>query len=181
MTTRSAERERTPTDAELRRLFDHWEQNPWQKIPMVAICQFALASAMRLSEITRITAEDVNEDQRAVWIRKRKHPRKKEQNDQLVPLVGEAWTMVAAKLEHQNTGRLFPYNPRSVSSAFTRACQACGIEDLHFHDLRHAATAALFRMGLDIPRVALITGHHSWENLKRYTNLKPGDVHSALA
>ena len=38
----------------------------------------------------------------------------------------------------------------------------------------------LFRMGLDIPRVALITGHRSWENLKRYTNLGPEDVHGRL-
>jgi len=181
MSTRSDERDREPTDAELRCLFDHWEANPRQKIPMVELCRFALASAMRAGEICRITAEDVIEDQRAVWIRKRKHPRKKDQNDQLVPLVGDAWTMVKAKVDAKTTGRLFPYNRESVSAAFTRACQACGIENLHFHDLRHRATRQLFAMGLDIPRVALITGHHSWENLKRYTNLKPGDVHDVLS
>ncbi|MCP5318906.1 MAG: site-specific integrase [Chromatiaceae bacterium] len=181
LNTRSNERDRTPTQAELDALFAHWAaENPWRHIPMIEVVRFALASAMRLGEITRITAEDVDEARRAVIIRQRKDPKKKELNDQLVPLVGEAWTMVQMKLDAKATGRLFPYNPRSVSAAFTRTCQKVGIADLHFHDLRHAATAQLFRMGLDIPRVAMITGHRSWENLKRYTNLQPEDVHDAL-
>ena len=31
----------------------------------------------------------------------------------------------------------------------------------------------LFRMGLDIPRVALMTGHKTWAMLRRYTDIKP--------
>jgi len=54
------------------------------------------------------------------------------------------------------------------------------IEDLHFHDLRHRATVQFFRMGLDIPRVALLTGHKTWAMLRRYTDIKPADVHAAL-
>lgn len=55
------------------------------------------------------------------------------------------------------------------------------IIDLHFHDLRHRATAEFFRMGLDIPRVALLTGHKTWSMLRRYTKIKPEDVHAAVA
>jgi integrase len=179
--TRSRERERVPTQAELECLFGHWATNPRQKIPMVEVVRFALVSAMRLGEICRIRAEDVDSERRTVIIRQRKDPRKKEQNDQVVPLIGEAWTMVEARLRTTKKGALFPYQPASVSTAFTRACQVCGIDDLHFHDLRHAATVALFRMGLDIPRVALITGHRSWENLRRYANLTAEDVHNALS
>ena len=36
-------------------------------------------------------------------------------------------------------------------------------------------------MGLDIPRVALLTGHKTWAMLRRYTDIKPADVHAALA
>ena len=45
----------------------------------------------------------------------------------------------------------------------------------------HRATADLFRQGLDIPRVALMTGHKTWAQLKRYTNIRPEDVHAAVA
>ena len=75
---------------------------------------------------------------------------------------------------------LFPYDPRSVSASFTRACTALGIEDLHFHDLRHRAAAQFFRMGLGIPQVALLTGHKTWAMLRRYTAIKPEDVHAAI-
>ena len=36
-------------------------------------------------------------------------------------------------------------------------------------------------MGLDIPRVALLTGHRTWAMLRRYTDIKPADVHIAVA
>jgi site-specific recombinase XerD len=38
----------------------------------------------------------------------------------------------------------------------------------------------LFEAGLDIPRVAMISGHQSWATLKRYTHLKPADVVARL-
>lgn len=51
------------------------------------------------------------------------------------------------------------------------------IEDLRFHDLRHEGTSRLFEAGLSIERVALVTGHKDWRMLRRYTNLKPEDLH----
>ena len=53
-------------------------------------------------------------------------------------------------------GRVFPHNHRSVSAAFTRACNKLKIEDLHFHDLRHEGTSRLFEAGLTIEKVALV-------------------------
>jgi integrase len=179
--TRSNERDREPTDAELARLYMHWDANDRQRIPMTTICQFALATAMRQDEICRIQIEDVDHIARTVIIRDRKDPREKAGNDQVVPLLPAAWAIVEPILRERSVGSVFPYNSASVSTAFTRACQALGIKDLHFHDLRHRATADLFRMGLDIPRVALMTGHKTWAQLRRYTNIKPADVHAAVA
>lgn len=64
-----------------------------------------------------------------------------------------------------------------MGAAFRRACQELKIEDLHFHDLRHEGTSRLFEAGLSIERVALVTGHKDWRMLRRYTNLKPEDLH----
>lgn len=180
LTTRSRERDREPTDAELARLYAHWERNPAQRIPMALLCRFALVSAMRLGEICRIQIEDVDHIARTVVIRDRKDPREKLGNDQAVPLLPAAWEIVEPILRERSSGNIFPYRAESVSTAFTRACAALEIEDLHYHDLRHRATADLFRMGLDIPRVALMTGHKTWAQLRRYTNIKPADVHAAV-
>ena len=53
-----------------------------------------------------------------------------------------------------------------------RAVALLGIENLHFHDLRHEGVSRLFEMGLSLPRVAAVSGHRSWTTLKRYTHLR---------
>jgi integrase len=180
LNTRSTEREREPTDDELRRLYDHWASVPRQRIDMPTLCRFALATGMRLGEICGLQVDDVDRQARTVVIRDRKDPRNKVGNNQTVPLLPDAWAIVEPLIEGREDGDIFGVRAASVSTAFTRACQTTGIDDLHFHDLRHRATAAFFRMGLDIPRVALLTGHKTWAMLRRYTDIKPADVHAAV-
>ncbi|MRW85667.1 tyrosine-type recombinase/integrase [Pseudoduganella sp. FT26W] len=178
--TRSAERNREPTADELKKIYTLWQNNKRQKIPMATLCAFALATAMRQEEICSILWKDLDTEKRTVVIRNRKDPRKKIGNDQIVPLLPAAWAIIDPLLPQQMVGRVFPYNAASVSAAFTRACTKLEIDDLHFHDLRHKATSDLFRSGLTIPQVALLTGHKTWTQLKRYTHTKPEDVHAAL-
>ncbi len=182
LNTRATERSREPTDTELQRLYAHWRSKPRQFIDMELVCRFAIASGMRLAEICRLVAADVDAAARTVVIRDRKDPRDKAGNDQTVPLLADAWKIVKSRLAVADGGLLFPYRGASVSTAFTRACADLEppIVDLHFHDLRHRATAQFFRMGLDIPRVALLTGHKTWTMLRRYTDVKPADVHAAV-
>lgn len=54
-----------------------------------------------------------------------------------------------------------------VGAAFTRATQSLGIDNLHFHDLRHEATSRLFERGYSIQEVAQLAMHESWTTLKR--------------
>ncbi|MEO1926876.1 MAG: site-specific integrase [Gammaproteobacteria bacterium] len=166
--TRSKRRDRIPTDKELKNLCDYWDNNAWQQIPMTDIVKFAVASCMRQNEITHILIQDVDVRNKTVIIHERKDPKNKEDNDQVVPLVGEAWTIVKPRLKNKGS-RLFPYDSRSVSAAFTRSCKKLKIKDLHFHDMRHAGITDLFRQGLPIQLVAIVSGHKDWMSLKRYT------------
>ena len=181
--TRSRERDREPTDGELSSLYAYWQSSPRQVIDMTTLCRFALASAMRQDEICQLQIQDIDREAHTVVIRDRKDPRNKSGNDQTVPLLPEAWAIVEPLIEGRESGNVFDARASSVSTAFTRTCKAVEppIVDLHFHDLRHRATAQLFRMGLDIPRVALMTGHKTWAMLRRYTDIKPADVHTAAA
>jgi integrase len=182
LVTRSQERDREPTDDELRRLYDLWDNNLRQKVPMTMLCQFALATGMRQGEICRLEIEDIDRKGRTVIIRDRKDPMKKQGNHQTVPLLADAWAIVEPLIKGRAIGYLFPYQESSVSAAFTRGCKNVKppIIDLHFHDLRHRATASFFRMGLDIPRVALLTGHKTWAMLARYTKITSSDVHDSI-
>jgi len=47
----------------------------------------------------------------------------------------EAWAII--RRQPRTSPYIFPYNPRSIQAAFTRACQMLGIVDYHFHDNRH--------------------------------------------
>lgn len=182
LNTRSRERDREPTDEELQRLFAYWAAHPRQRIDVALLCRFALATGMRQGEICGLQVEDVDRERRTVVIRDRKDPRNKAGNDQTVPLLTEAWAIIEPLIDGREEGSIFNVRAASVSTAFTRACKLVKpkIEDLTFHDLRHRATAQFFRMGLDIPRVALLTGHKTWAMLRRYTDIKPEDVHAAV-
>lgn len=178
LTGKSKHRNRRPTADELE-LIMGWlarrEQRVHASIPHRDIVRFAIASCMRAGEIGRITWRDLDEQRRTVIIRERKDPSNKHQNDQEVPLLGEAWEIVAR--QPRTDERIFPYNMESVSAAFERAVKALDIVDLRFHDLRHEGTSRLFEAGYSIQEVAIVTGHKSWNNLKRYTQLDPAALH----
>jgi integrase len=172
---RSRERSRRPTQGELQRLRDHWNAKPLMQIPMVDIMEFAVASAWRLGEICRVQWADLDTDARTIVIRDRKDPRIKFDNDQTVPVFDPMMAII--KRQPRTDAAVFPYKTLSISTAFTKACQRLGIEDLRFHDLRHEGTSQLFERGYQIQEVALCTGHKDWKMLARYTQLQAKDLH----
>ena len=176
ISTRSKERTRRPSKDELDRLCDYFDGR--SRMPMRDIIQFAVATAMRLDEIMRVRWDDLNETDKTIVIRDRKHPNQKLGNDQEVPLLGESFEIV--KRQPKVEDRIFPYNGKTISSIFPRACQALGIEDLRFHDLRHEGVSRLFERGFRIEQVSLVSGHRDWKMLKRYTQLKAADLHRVL-
>lgn len=176
ISTRSKERDRRPSEAELNLLYNYFDSPTSRKtVPYGDLIRFAIASAMRLGEITRIRWDDINHADRTILIRDRKDPKQKEGNDQTVPLLGDAYDIVMRQPKTDDC--IFPYNEKSVSSVFPRSCSVLGIVDLHFHDFRHEGVSRLFQQGYRIEQVALVSGHKSWENLKRYTQLKAKDLH----
>ena len=179
---KGTERDRRPTPDELDELIESFESNPRQLIPMGRIIRFAVATAMRQEEICRIAWSDVDLRKKTVLVRDREDPRDKDGNHQRVPLLNLTGTTPGRSCWNSASSRAArvmssPNNSRSVGTAFRRACQSLEIDDLHFHDLRHEATSRLFEAGLPIEKVALVTGHKDWKMLKRYTHLKPEDLH----
>ncbi len=80
-----------------------------------------------------------------------------------------------------NSGSTWGMRPDSITQAWNRACKAAGVVDLRFHDTRHEGTSRLFEgrtfgRPLSIPEAALITGHSTWSQLQRYTQLSPDSI-----
>jgi len=78
-------------------------------------------------------------------------------------------------------GTVFPApSPNSISMAFKRACNRAGIEDLHFHDLRHESTSRMVERGMNKASVQAITGHANEKMMLRYTHLRAKDLAKML-
>jgi integrase len=168
-------RTRRPTTEELTRLRVFFKgRDARAEIPMTDIMDFAIASARRESEICRLQWRDNNPSMRTGLVRDAKHPTSKDGNHRRFKYTPEAWTIV--ERQPRTTDYIFPYDPKSVGAAFTRATRMLGITDLRFHDLRHEATSRLFERGYQIHEVAQFTLHDSWNELKRYANLRARDV-----
>ena len=82
---KSNERNRRPTEEELRKLFEHFDGVRQPSIPMSRVMRFAIATAMRQDEIFRVTWDDYDRRTKMLLIRDRKDPREKKGNDQRIP------------------------------------------------------------------------------------------------
>ncbi len=173
LVSKSKERSRRPTLDELNKLMAHYEVAEYKypdMLPMRRLILFAIFSTRRQEEICTVLGSDLDRPQLQLLVRDMKNPGEKIGNDVRTKLTPEALRLIDTQPETK--AQIWPYNHRSVSSSFTRACAVLGIEDLHFHDLRHDGISRLFELGWNIPNVAEVSGHRSWSSLKRYTHIR---------
>lgn len=181
VTSKSKSRDRRPTLSELDQLMELFQMKHASRpgsVPMHCVVAFSIFSTRRQDEITRITWKDLDPGQKRIMVRDMKHPGDKEGNDVLCDPPDPALAVIEAMPRRDD--RIFPYSADAVSAAFTRACKALQIQDLHFHDLRHDGVSRVFEMGYSIPAAAMVSGHRSWSSLQRYTHLNQiGDKYEA--
>lgn len=173
--SRSKSRERRPTIQELETLLPFFQDQRKRNratLPMDDLVLFAMFSSRRQEEITRITWADLEAEHADVTVRDMKHPGEKVGNDVRTHLPAPALAVIQRQPQRPGKACIFPFNSDSISTSFTRACKVLGIEDLHFHDLRHECISWLFELGWNIPRVATVSGHRSWNSLRRYTQIR---------
>ena len=165
---KGGERTRRPSLAELNRLMEHFGGRRSDSCPMQKITAFAIFSTRRQEEITLLRWDDLDGDR--ILVRAMKDPQNKATNNVLCELTPEALAIIESMPRTDEW--IFPFSADAISASFTRACQLLGIDDLHFHDLRHEGISRLFEMGRTIPQAAAVSGHRSWASLKRYTHIR---------
>ena len=172
--SKSAKRERRPSVEEMDKLMSHFADRHLRgrSLPMHHVCAFALFSSRRQEEIVRIRWDDLEADHSRVLVREMKHPAEKIGNDIWCELTPEALSIALAQPRAPDEMRVFPFSTDAVSASFTRACKLLGIDDLHFHDLRHEGVSRLFEIGRTIPQAASVSGHRSRQSLQRYSHLR---------
>ncbi|HCA3439753.1 TPA: site-specific integrase [Salmonella enterica subsp. salamae serovar 35:g,m,s,t:-] len=150
------------------RKFDKYFQE--KSIELYCIFHLAIETAMRQGEILNLTWEHVYSRFSQVFLPETKngHPRS-------VPLSNRAKDIlkIMQGQGRDNFGKIFSYTSNGFKSAWRAAKTALGIEDLHFHDLRHEAISRLYELGtLTDLEIAAISGHRTLNMLKRYAHIK---------
>lgn len=149
--------------------------------------KLALYTAMRQGEIKSITLDQINLDDRTIFL-----PDTKNNESRTVPLGKKSLLVIKEALGHHNrakdTDLLFYGNagadgtrkPYTINKVWVHALTVAEIDDFRFHDLRHEATSRFVEAGLSDQQVSSITGHKSMQMLKRYTHLKGKDLVSII-
>lgn len=69
---------------------------------------------------------------------------------------------------------------RSIRTAFEGACKRAGLEDFHFHDLRHTYNTDMRRAGVHDSVIMQQTGHATMEMFLRYNTVDEQDGREAV-
>ena len=149
-------------EAKLLRELETTTRNPWMK----SIVVFAIETGMRRGEILSLTWKNVDLHKRIARLVDTKNG-----EGRSVPLTLKA-TALLQGLPRSIDSRVFATTAEAVKLSFQRAVVRAGIDDLHFHDLRHEGVSRLFEKGLNVMEVASISGHKTLQMLKRYTHLE---------
>jgi len=153
------------------------------------IIRFAIATALRRERILSCCESDFKEigaGKKAIVFPRVKAVRTKRTGT--IPLTKEIMELVEAanKVNGQTVkgfvknAPIFDVHLESFKSQWRRLVAITGIEDLHFHDLRHEATSRLFERGLTTAEVMSITGHSTAEMIDRYSHYSAGLVLNKL-
>ena len=135
------------------------------------IIVFAIQTGMRRGEILGLRWEHVDLDRRIAFL-----PLTKNGSSREVPLSTKAVQVLTAQRQRNDAQSPFPVTPNGFRLAWERLRCRAGLSDLHFHDLRHEAISRFFELGLNIPEVAVISGHKDPRMLFRYTHLTASDL-----
>ncbi|MGA8004216.1 MAG: tyrosine-type recombinase/integrase [Pseudolabrys sp.] len=76
--------------------------------------------------------------------------------------------------------RVLPITENTAKMAWKRLVKRARLENLRFHDLRHEAISRFFERDLNVPEVALISGHRDPRMLFRYTHPRAEDIAAKL-
>lgn len=132
--------------------------NTW----ILPLTKFALETAMRRGEILGLRWEHIDLQKRTAFI-----PLTKNGGHRTVPL-SLAAIEILDSIPRNLRGEVFPVNRTTLSAAIERARIKAGLEDFHFHDLRHMGISRLAEKLPNLIELSAVSGHKSLAMLKRY-------------
>lgn len=166
-------RERRLEDDEEERLLAAAKES---KSSALAVCIIlALETGMRRGEIVDLTWQQIDLNNHVIRLDMTKNG-----DSRTVPLSDAAESAIRALPRPLHGGKLTSFHDSNgLGAAFRRACVRAGIEDLHFHDLRHEAASRLARK-MPVATLAKVFGWRTLQMAMRYYNPTDRDLVDAI-
>jgi integrase len=143
----------------------------------------ALGSGMRQAELMGLKWSDINLKDGYLILHETKNGERRR-----VPLSGLALSLLLehSKVRQLDSNLLFPSNknpqkPIDLRKPWEVALSEAGIEDFHWHDLRHCTASYLAMNGASLAEIAEVLGHKTLTMVKRYAHLSDGHVSNVVA
>jgi site-specific recombinase XerD len=134
------------------------------------------AAGLRISEVVKLTAADINSQRMVIRVREGKGAK-----DRFIMLSEQLLTILRHYWPHRGTsGNLLfpgeaagqPITPRTVQRAFRDATGRAGLPDkITPHTLRHSFATHLLEMGVDIRVIQQLLGHRNINSTARYAQV----------
>lgn len=152
---------------------------PWLR----DVVQFALGTGMRMGEILALSWRGVDLTRRTVMVFQSKNGERRTipLNQTILALLKERGT-----LRSLSTDLVFPSKAHTplesghLRRSFRLALRKAGIEDFHFHDLRHTFATRLVQAGVELYKVQRLLGHKSPMMTQRYAHHYPESLRDGV-
>ncbi|MEX1826464.1 tyrosine-type recombinase/integrase [Luteibacter sp. CQ10] len=146
------------------------------KPTMAIIVELAYETAMRRSEIIKLTHSCIHLEERIVDVIDGKTGTR---NVPLTKRAVELLELAATRCQGKAlpSERIFKVKPHSASNAVKRAREKLGLPDtVRIHQLRHTRITQVAKKGLNNAQIMVVSGHRDPRSVARYTHLNARDV-----
>jgi integrase len=145
-----------------------------------AVVSLALGTGMRRGELLGLRWAQVDFQRGIIHVTVTKTAR-----DRIVPMSEQVRTLLLSlrkgrKGEHVFRSKITKGAVVEVKRAFRAACFDAGIEDFHFHDLRHTFATRLGDAGCTATTIAALLGHSNTVMTARYTHATDDAMRAAV-
>ncbi len=169
-------RDRILSGDEFNRLF---AELPAYLKPIISLGYY---SGMRRGEILKLTWKKANMQEGYLDLEpedtKNSEPRRIYFNDVLREVFKRAGKVRSLKHDYVFTYRGKPI--KEFREGFNKALTKAGIEDFHFHDLRHTFNTNMRKAGVDQTVIMKLTGHKTLSMFNRYNTVDQEDAMGAM-
>src|SRR5687768_9028455 len=137
-------------------------------LPLVVL---AIGTGMRRGDLFKLTWERIDFQRGLIYV-----PNSKTGKDYSVPMNEDVRSTLQQIRRSTRGGGFVFVNPDTakpytdIKTAFRTACQLAGIENLHWHDLRHTFGTRLAEAGCSEATIADLMGHSDPQTTRRYTH-----------